>query len=137
LASGLFFGFSLNAFRHAALTLDSQHPIFAAILSVAVVQAMQTVALILFLLLYDPAAIADVLRRWRPSLGAGLCGACASVGWFIAVALSPAAPVRPLGIIEAPIAAIAGHKFFSETLSIRQIATGTVIIVGVLLTTLF
>jgi drug/metabolite transporter (DMT)-like permease len=137
LASGLFFGFSLNAFRYAALALDSQHPIFAAIASVAVVQAMQTVALILFLLWRDPAGIAEVLRRWRPSLGAGLCGACASVGWFVALALSPAAPVRALGIIEAPIAAIAGHRFFRETLSARQIIAGSVIVIGVLLTTLF
>lgn len=137
LASGVFFGFSLNAFRHAALALDGRHPIFAAIVSVAVVQAMQTVAMILFLLWRDPAVLGEVLRRWRPSLGAGLCGACASVGWFVALALSPAAPVRALGIIEAPIAAIAGHRFFSETLSARQMIAGTAIVVGVLLTTLF
>lgn len=137
LASGLFFGFSLNAFRHAALALDVQHPIYAAIFSAAVVQAMQTVALILFLLWRDPAAIAEVLRRWRPSLGAVMCGACASVGWFIALAVSPATPVRALGIIEAPIAAIAGHRFFRETLSARQIVAGSVIVIGVLLTTLF
>lgn len=137
LASGLFFGFALNAFRHAALSLDGQHPIFAAILSVAVVQAMQTATMILFLLWRDPAALAEVLRRWRPSLGAGLCGACASLGWFVALALSPAAPVRALGIIEAPIAAIAGQRFFSETLSVRQVIAGAAIIIGVLLTILF
>jgi drug/metabolite transporter (DMT)-like permease len=137
LASGVFFGFSLNAFRHAALALDAQHPIFAAIVCVAVVQAMQTAAMVLFLAWRDPATLANVLRAWRPSLGAGLCGACASVGWFVALALSPAAPVRALGIIEAPIAAIAGHRFFSETVSARQIVAGTAIILGVLLTSLF
>lgn len=137
LASGLFFGFALSAFRHAALALDGQHAIFAAILLVAVVQAMQTIALILFLLWRDPAAIAEMLRRWRPSLGAGLCGACASVGWFVALALSPAASVRALGIIEAPIAAVAGQRFFRERLRARQIVAGTVIVMGVVLTTLF
>ncbi|MET3825259.1 drug/metabolite transporter (DMT)-like permease [Sphingomonas sp. PvP055] len=137
LGSGLFFGFSLNAFRHAALALDAQHPIFAAIVCVAVVQAMQTAFMVLFLAWRDPATLANVLRAWRPSLGAGLCGACASVGWFVALALSPAAPVRALGIIEAPIAAIAGHRFFRETMSARQIVAGTAIILGVLLTSLF
>ena len=78
-----------------------------------------------------------MLRRWRPSLGAGLCGACASVGWFVALALSPAAPVRALGIIEAPIAAIAGHRFFRETLSTRQIVAGVAVVGGILLTSLF
>lgn len=137
LTSGLFFGFSLNAFRHAALALDARHPVFAAIVSVAVVQAMQTLALIVFLSWRDRAALREVLRRWRPSLGAGLCGACASAGWFVALALSPAAPVRALGIIEAPIAAIAGHRFFREALNVRQIVAGTAIVIGVLLTTLF
>lgn len=137
LVSGLCFGFSLNAFRHAALALDAPHPVFGAIMSVAVVQAMQTVGLGLFLLWRDPAAISEVLRRWRPSLGAGLCGACASVGWFVALALSPAAPVRALGIVEAPIAAIAGHRLFRETLSPRQVIAGLAVIGGVLLTSLF
>lgn len=137
LVSGLCFGFSLNAFRHAALALDGRHPVFAAIVSVAVVQAMQTAALVLFLLWRDPAALLSVLRRWRPSLGAGLCGACASACWFVALALSPAAPVRALGIIEAPIAAIAGHRLFSERLGLGQIAAGLAVVGGVLLTTLF
>lgn len=136
MVSGLFFGFSLNAFRHAALALDGRHPIFAAVVSVAVVQAMQTTVLVLSLAWRDPDTLTEVIRRWRPSLGAGLCGACASAGWFVALALSPAAPIRALGIIEAPIAAIAGHRLFRETLSIRQIIAGATIIVGVLLTTL-
>ena len=137
LASGLFFGFSLNAFRHAALALDPAHPVFAALVCVAVVQAMQTSAMSLILAWRDPATLAEVARRWRPSLGAGLCGACASAGWFVALALSPAAPVRALGIIEAPIAAMAGHRLFRERLGARQILSGVAIIGGVLLTTLF
>lgn len=135
--SGLFFGFSLNAFRHAALALDDRHPVTAAIVSVAVVQAMQTAALILFLTWRNPEAVREVVRSWRPSLGAGLCGACASAGWFVALALSPAAPVRALGIIEAPIAAVAGYSMFQEALSARQITAGIATMIGVLLTTLF
>ena len=94
-------------------------------------------ALGLILAWRDPATLVEVVRRWRPSLGAGLCGACASAGWFIALALSPAAPVRALGIIEAPIAAMAGHRLFRETLGLRQILSGIAIVGGVLLTTLF
>jgi drug/metabolite transporter (DMT)-like permease len=137
LTSGLFFGFSLNAFRHATLALDAAHPVFAALVCVAVVQAMQTAGLTLFLLARDRAALVEVARHWRPSLGAGLCGACASAGWFVALALSPAAPVRALGIVEAPIAALAGHRLFRERLSLRQIVAGAAIVGGVLLTTLF
>lgn len=137
LLSGLCFGFSLNAFRHAAIALDGAHPVFAAIISVSIVQAMQAATLTLVLLVRDPAALRAVLRSWRQSLGAGLCGACASAGWFVALALSPAAPVRALGVIEAPIAALAGHRLFRESLSPKQIFAGLAVIGGVVLTSLW
>lgn len=137
LASGMFFGFALNAFRHASLALEPNHPIVAAILCLAVVQLMQSVALIAYLLWRDPATLLDVLRRWKTSLGAGLCGGAASLGWFVALALSPAAPVRALGIIEAPIAAFVGQRLFRETLSMRQILCGAAITAGVVLTALY
>lgn len=137
IVSGLFFGFSLNAFRHAALGLDAAHPVYAAIVSVSVVQAMQAATLTLILLVRDPAALGAVLRNWRQSLGAGACGSCASAGWFVALALSPAAPVRALGVIEAPIAAIAGHRLFRETLHAKQIVAGLAVIAGIVLTSLW
>jgi drug/metabolite transporter (DMT)-like permease len=136
LLSGLCFGFSLNAFRHAGLSLEPRHPIVAALTSVAVVQAVQTVGLTIFLVLKDRNALRAVAAGWRESLGAGLCGACASAGWFVALALSPAAPVRALGVIEAPIAAIAGRRFFAERLHPLQILAGAAVLAGVLLTTL-
>jgi drug/metabolite transporter (DMT)-like permease len=137
LLSGLCFGFSLNAFRHAALALDGRHPIYAALVSVLVVQAMQAAVLTAVLLVLDRAALRAVVLGWRKSLGAGLCGACASAGWFIALALSPAAPVRAVGVIEAPIAAIAGHRLFREGLHAKQIVAGAAVIIGVVLTTLY
>jgi drug/metabolite transporter (DMT)-like permease len=117
--------------------MDAAHPVFAAIVSVSIVQAMQAATLTLVLLVCDRAALRAVLRSWRQSLGAGLCGASASAGWFVALALSPAAPVRALGVIEAPIAALAGHRLFRETLSPKQILAGLTIIGGVLLTSLW
>jgi drug/metabolite transporter (DMT)-like permease len=136
LLSGLCFGFSLNTFRHANLMLEPRHPIVAALTCVAVVQAAQALALTVFLGLRDRKALRAVIAGWRQSLGAGLCGACASAGWFIALTLSPAAPVRALGVIEAPIAAIAGRRFFAERLHPLQIVAGAAVLGGVLLTTL-
>lgn len=137
LLSGLCFGFSLNAFRHAALALDAAHPVFAAIVSVSVVQAMQAGVLTLVLLVLSPSTLHAVLRNWRGSFGAGACGACASAGWFVALALSPAAPVRALGVIEAPIAALAGHRLFRETLSPKQMLAGLAVIAGIVMTSLW
>jgi drug/metabolite transporter (DMT)-like permease len=136
LLSGLCFGFSLNAFRHAALALEPRHPVFSALASVAVVQAAQAFFLTLYLFIRDRGALRAVITGWRESLAAGFCGACASSGWFLALALAPAAPVRALGVVEAPIAAIAGRRLFSERLHAQQILAGGAVLVGVVLTTL-
>ena len=136
LLSGLCFGFSLNAFRHACLALEPHHPIVSALTSVAVAQAAQALGLTLFLAVRDRNALKAVAAGWRDCLAAGLCGACASAGWFVALSLSPAAPVRALGVIEAPIAAVAGRRFFSERLHPLQILAGAAVLAGVLLTTL-
>ena len=134
LVSGLAFGFALNAFRHAGRALDPTHPILAAVLTVSAVQAMQTFALGGLLLVFKPAVVSSVLRSWRHSLGAGLCGSLASTGWFIALALAPAASVRAVGVVEAPMAAFAGNRLFGERLSSLQIVAGLAVAAGVVLT---
>jgi drug/metabolite transporter (DMT)-like permease len=136
LLSGLCFGVSLNAIRHAALALEPRHPIYAAIVCLVVVQALQTLGLVLWLAARDRAALRAVRAAWRQSLAAGLCGACASAGWFVALALSPAAPVRAVGVIEAPMAALAARRLFKERLGPGQILAGLGVMTGVILTTL-
>jgi drug/metabolite transporter (DMT)-like permease len=136
LLSGLCFGFSLNAFRHAVLALEPHHPAFAALTTVAMAQALQAAGLIIWLSFRDRGALRAVANGWRASLGAGLCGALASAGWFYAVALAPAAPVRALGMVEVPIAALAGRRLFRERLSLRQFLGGGAILAGVAMTIL-
>lgn len=132
--SGLLFGLALNGFRHAGLALEPQHPFFAAVTTVTLVQAVQTAALGAFLLWRDPAALRAVIAGWRGSLGAGLFGALASTGWFFALNLAPAAAVRSLGVVEMPIAAVAGHRLFREALTLRQAIAGVAVCLGVVLT---
>jgi drug/metabolite transporter (DMT)-like permease len=137
LLSGLCFGFSLNAFRHAVLVLEPHHPAFAALATVAVAQGLQAGGLIIWLAIRDRSALRAVASGWRASQGAGLFGALASAGWFFAVALAPAAPVRALGMIEVPIAALAGRRLFREKLSLRQLLGGGAILAGVAITILY
>ncbi|WP_213979980.1 DMT family transporter [Sphingomonas sp. dw_22] len=137
IASGLCFGFALNAFRHAGLHMEPQHPFFAAMASVAIVQAVQAAVLTLYLGVRDPDALRAVMAGWRQSLGAGLFGALASSGWFLALNLAPAAAVRSLGVIEMPIAALAGHRLFREGLTARQILGVCAVAVGVAMTARF
>jgi drug/metabolite transporter (DMT)-like permease len=131
LLSGLAFGFCLNAFRQAGHALEPAHPIFAAVVTLMTVQIVQTVAMTLFLAVGDRAALVAVARAWRPSLGAGFWGAAASAGWFIALALAPAGQVRAVGVVEAPIAAVAGRRLFAERLTAVQMIFGLIAAAGV------
>ena len=136
LLSGLCFGVSLNAIRHAGLALEPRHPVCSALTNVAIVQAIQAACLTAALAARDRGALRAVIAGWRQSLGAGLCGACASAGWFLALALSPAAPVRAVGVVEAPMAALAGRRLFAERLGARQLSAGGAVLAGVVMTAL-
>jgi drug/metabolite transporter (DMT)-like permease len=136
LISGLCFGFSLNAYRHAELALEPHAHVLAAITSVTVAQALQSSGLTLVLALRRPEALRAVVASWQQSLGAGLCGAIASAGWFTAIAFSPAGPVRAVGMVEMPMAAIAGRRVFAERLTVWQWAAGVATAVGVVLAAL-
>lgn len=131
LVSGVCFGFSLNAVRHAELALEPAHRLYAAITSVAIAQAMQSGVLTAALALWRPQALRAVIASWRQSLGAGLCGALASLGWFTALAYASAAPVRAVGVVEMPIAAVAGGRIFAERLDAWRWAAAALATAGV------
>ena len=132
-AAGAGFAVSSNAYRQATLGLEPRHAAFSALATLVVVQAMQSVALVGWLAARDPHALRVVFQRWRPSTTAGLFGAMASSLWFIAFALSPAGPVRAVGVAEVPFTALAGRRLFAERLSLRELILCGAIVVGVVL----
>jgi drug/metabolite transporter (DMT)-like permease len=136
LGSGAIFALSANCFRQASLAFDPGHPVASAFVTVMIVQAIQTVTLTSVLAVRNPAALAAVAAVWRQSLGAGFCGAAASGLWFTAMALSPVGPVRAVGVVEMPIAALAGRRLFSERLTRLQIVAGLVTALGVVMAAL-
>ena len=136
LLSGLLFGFSLNAYRHASLKLEPHHPLFSAAATVTFTQGVQSLVLGAILAVRFPATVEAVLTDWRRSLMSGFCGACASTAWGFALVLAPAAPVRAVGVIEAPIAAAVGRRLFAERLSLGKLVAGALTALGVILTAL-
>ncbi len=133
LVAGTGFAISSNAYRQAALGLDHAHPVLAAQITVFTVQAMQSAALVTWLSMRDRRALWVAVTAWRSSLPAGFFGAAASGLWFTAFAMSPAGPVRAVGVVEMPIAALAGRRLFAERLSAWQIGAALVAAVGVVL----
>ena len=136
LVSGLAFAFALNGYRQAGLALEPLHPVYAGLAGVVVAQSLQTLILGGALAIWKPSVLRAVAKSWKPSLGAGFFGAAASACWFAALAMSPAGPVRAVGVIEAPIAAAAGRKLFNERLTLRQMVGGGLTALGVVMTAL-
>lgn len=136
LGAGAMFALCANCFRQASLAFDPSHPVVSAFVTVMVVQAIQTVALSGYLAWRNPDSLKAVVAAWRQSLGAGFCGAAASGLWFTAMALSPVGPVRAVGVVEMPIAAIAGRRLFKERLTLFQMVAGLITAVGVVMAAL-
>jgi hypothetical protein len=53
-----------------------------------------------WLALRSPASLRAIVSAWRVSAIAGAAGALASIGWFTAYALTSAANVRTVGMVE-------------------------------------
>jgi drug/metabolite transporter (DMT)-like permease len=136
LVAGSGFAVASNAARQAGLQLERHHAPLAALISVFVVQAMQSAALVGWLAITDRRALWVAVSAGRSSLGAGFFGAAASGLWFTAFALSPAGPVRAVGVVEMPIAAMAGQRLFAERLALWQWVAAGLAGVGVALAAL-
>jgi drug/metabolite transporter (DMT)-like permease len=132
LAAGAFFAVAFNGYRQAGQAFDPAHPIYAATAALVIVQIIQSVVMTTILALVQPQALGAVATSWRQSLSAGFFGSAASACWFSALALAPAAPVRAVGLIEGPIAAVVGRRLFRERMSARQVAGGALTAVSLM-----
>ncbi len=129
LASGAFFALAAICFRGAILSLAEGSPLIRASTTLVWGLGLQTVILLVWLGLFDRKALIASFRAWRPSLGAGFLGALASQFWFIGFALTSAANVRTLALVEVLMAQVVSHRFLAQATTRREIA-GMVLILG-------
>jgi drug/metabolite transporter (DMT)-like permease len=123
------FGISAVGFRGAILSLDAPSFVMAATFSLAIGLMIQTALLSVYLLLFDRKSLLAIIREWRPSLFAGFMGAAGSQFWFLAFALTTAANVRTLALIEVLFAQIISRRLFDQKSTPREII-GIVLVVG-------
>ena len=95
--------------------------------------AMQSAVMLLWLSLREPHTLRAIARSWRVSLAAGALGAFASLFWFIGFALTSAANVRTLALVEVLFAQILSARLFREGANARQILGMALIVAGVAL----
>ena len=130
LASATFFAFAAIGFRSAVIGVETPSRALAASTILVVGLAIQSATLGLYLGVVDRAGARAILAAWRSSLFAGFMGALASQFWFIAFALTDAARVRTLALIEVPMAQVVSLKLFREPPSLRDGLGMTLIVVA-------
>ena len=135
-AAGAGFAIASNAYRQGALSLAPGQAFLAAQVTVFTVQAMQSAVLLAAMIALDRGRLGVALTAWRTSIGAGFFGAAASGLWFTAFALAPAGPVRAVGAVETPLAALVGRRIFAERLAPWRIAVALITAAGVVLAAL-
>jgi drug/metabolite transporter (DMT)-like permease len=123
------FGLSAVGFRGAILSLQIDSFVVAATFSLAATLIVQTALLLIYLVALDWPALLAILKAWRASLFAGFLGAGSSELWFLAFALTAAANVRTLALIEVIFAQIVSHRLFSQRTAGRDVA-GILLVVG-------
>jgi drug/metabolite transporter (DMT)-like permease len=120
LVSATFFAFAAIGFRGAVTRMETPSIAMAATTVLVVGLAVQTAVLLVWLALFDRAGLKAILALWRASIVAGLMGALASQLWFVALALTDAARVRTLALVEVLFAQVASLKLFRERPSRRE-----------------
>ena len=76
----------------------------------------------------DRRALRGMAAAWRESLGAGFLGALASQFWFLGFALTSAANVRTLALVEVALAALVSRRRREAMTSAQML--GMALIVG-------
>jgi drug/metabolite transporter (DMT)-like permease len=133
LASGGMFALSAIGYRGAILELHLPNFVMAATFTLVIGLAMQAVVLSLYLLLRTPAVLEAILHAWKPSLFAGFMGALASQFWFLAFALTTAASVRTLALIEVLFAQLIARFAFGQRTTARETVGMVLVVAGVVL----
>ncbi len=127
--SGACFALAAVGYRGASLELDDSYLLTAAY-TLVWAQGVQTLTLGGWLLARNRDVVVRVIKAWRPSMFAGFMGSAASIGWFTAMTLEPAAHVRTLGLVELLFAYILSRRIFNERLKGTEIAGILLLLLG-------
>lgn len=133
LGAGALFAMSAVGFRGAILMLADTPFFVAATTALVAGLIVQTIALSAYLAVRERGVLFALMREWRPSLFAGFVGALGSQFWFLAFALTSAANVRTLALIEVVFAQAISRFVFGQRGSWREGAGVALIVAGVAL----
>jgi drug/metabolite transporter (DMT)-like permease len=125
------FALSAVGFRGAVIVVPGVSFVTAASFTLVLGLFAQTLVLSIYLLLRAPDVLRKIMALWKPSVFAGFVGAFASQFWFLAFALTAAANVRTLALVEVLFAQGVAYYSFKQPLLARELAGIALIVIGV------
>jgi drug/metabolite transporter (DMT)-like permease len=131
LGAGAMFGLSAIGYRGAILSLALANFVMAATFTLTLGLFLQSIILSIWLWWREPGVLVAIVRAWRPSLFAGFMGALASQFWYLAFALTSAASVRTLALVEVLFAQAISRFAFKQPTKPREALGITLIVIGV------
>jgi len=120
LGAGVLFGISGNGYRGASLSLGDGDVFYRAIITLAIVTALQTIAMALWLAWRERGEIGRVIASWRVAGLVGVTSMIGSICWFTAFTLQNAAYVNAVGQIELLFSLMIGAFVFGEKIGARE-----------------
>ena len=127
------FALSAVGYRGAIITVSGVSFVTAASYTLVLALFVQTLVLTIYLVARAPDVLRKILGLWRPSMLAGFTGALASQFWFLAFALTAAANVRTLALVEVLFAQAVAYYSFKQSPSSRELSGIALIVAGVAL----
>jgi drug/metabolite transporter (DMT)-like permease len=133
LFSGTMFAVSAIGYRGGILSLAHPNFVVAATFTLTVGLVLQAALLSAYLAWRDPQVLRNIMKLWRPSILAGFMGSFASEFWFLAFAITTAANVRTLALVEVLFAQGVTRFVFKQPTTAREGLGIVLVVVGVAL----
>jgi drug/metabolite transporter (DMT)-like permease len=133
LCSGTFFGIAAVGYRGASLSLGGPNFLMQGGVTLCAAITFQTIVMMVFIALRDPAEFRRIAAAWKPALAVGFVGASASFGWFTAMTLEKPAVVKAVAQIEMLFTFASTVFIFKERINRLEVAGCVAIVAGILL----
>lgn len=133
IASGAFFALASVSFRGAILALPEGTYFLRATTALVWSLGIQVTVLGVWLAIMNREALRRSLVVWRQSLFAGFMSAFASQFWFVSMALTAAANVRTLALVEVVLAQAVANRLFGQRAAPRELVGMALVVAGVAL----
>ncbi len=118
--------------QRATARLGLADPVAAALVTLVVVNLLQTLMHGAYVTWREPATWGAIARNWRNAFLVGLLASCGSACWFTGFATAPVALVRVVGQVEVIFTLGFGRLYLKEAVRLREAVALLLIAAGVI-----